>query len=97
MSAHSFVLPNFPQTTPWLTEEERAYSVWRIAKDIGEEREGVEEPSMAQCVWLAVSDYRTWMFVVMQHCVLLAQTVTFFFPSIVNTLGYDNYTSKLLL
>ncbi len=34
------------------------------------------------------------MFVAMQHCVLLAQTVTFFFPSIVTTLGYDNYTSK---
>lgn len=91
---HSFILPNFPTTTKWLSEEERAYAVWRIAQDIGQDDENEQEPTMIQSVWLAVSDYRTWMFVAMQHCILLAQTVTFFFPSIVGTLGYDNVTSK---
>lgn len=42
----------------------------------------------------AFADYRTWLFVVMQHCVLLAQTVTFFFPSIVSTLGYGKVISE---
>ncbi|ORY58890.1 allantoate permease [Pseudomassariella vexata] len=91
-----FVLPDFPQSTKWLSDEERAYAMWRIANDIGEEEEDTKEPTMMQAVWLAVSDYRTWMFVAMQHCVLLAQTVTFFFPSIVQTLGYDSVTTLLL-
>ena len=90
----SFVLPNFPHTTSWLSDEERAYAVWRIAKDIGDLDCAEDEPSMVQSAWLAIKDYRTWMFVAIQHCILLAQTVTFFFPSIVSTLGYDNYTSK---
>ncbi|KAH8651050.1 major facilitator superfamily domain-containing protein [Xylariales sp. PMI_506] len=91
-----FVLPNFPNTTKWLSEEEKAYAIWRIANDIGQDQDGAKEPSGLQSAWLAITDYRTWMFVAMQHCVLLAQTVTFFFPSIVNTLGYNNITTLLL-
>ena len=71
--------------------------MWRLAQDIGEDEEGAQEPSMMASVWLAVCDYRTWMFVAMQHCVLLAQTVTFFFPSVVKTLDYDNVTSEYSL
>jgi hypothetical protein len=32
-----FVLPNFPRTTTWLTEEERQLAVYRLQKDIGED------------------------------------------------------------
>lgn len=32
-----FVLPNFPRTTTWLTEEERELAVWRLEEDIGED------------------------------------------------------------
>ncbi|CRG83538.1 hypothetical protein PISL3812_00890 [Talaromyces islandicus] len=95
-----FVLPNFPQTTTWLSEEERAYAAWRIASDIGEasERDAEEQTkrSLFHAAKIAVMDYRTWIFVLMQHCVLLSQTVTFFFPSVVDTLGYDNITTLLL-
>ena len=31
------VLPNFPRTTSWLTEEERQLAVWRLEEDIGED------------------------------------------------------------
>jgi hypothetical protein len=30
-----FVMPNFPRTTTWLTEEEKAMAVWRLDEDIG--------------------------------------------------------------
>lgn len=96
-----FVLPNFPHTTTWLSEEERAYAAWRIASDIGEASEhDVEEEQTKESLFhaakLAIMDYRTWIFVLMQHCVLLSQTVTFFFPSVIDTLGYDNITTLLL-
>jgi hypothetical protein len=32
-----FILPNFPRTTSWLTEEEKALAVWRLEDDIGED------------------------------------------------------------
>ena len=32
-----FILPNFPRTTTWLTEEERQLAVWRLEEDIGED------------------------------------------------------------
>ena len=32
-----WVLPNFPRTTGWLTEEEKALAVWRLEEDIGED------------------------------------------------------------
>ena len=32
-----FVLPNFPRTTSWLTENERQLAVWRLDEDIGED------------------------------------------------------------
>lgn len=31
------VLPNFPRTTSWLTEEERQLATWRLEEDIGED------------------------------------------------------------
>lgn len=92
-----FILPNFPHTTKWLSEEERAYAQWRIANDIGESSADDEsDRGLLYAAKLAVTDYRTWIFVVMQHCVLLSQTVTFFFPSVVNTLGYGNIETLLL-
>ncbi len=32
-----FILPDFPRTTKWLTEEERQLAVWRLEEDIGED------------------------------------------------------------
>lgn len=32
-----FILPNFPRTTSWLSEEERALAAWRLEDDIGED------------------------------------------------------------
>lgn len=91
-----FSLPDFPSTTRWLSEEERAYSEWRIMKDIGSQNSDYQEPRMLKSALLAVQDWRTWLFVLMQHGILLSQTVTFFFPSVVSTLGYDHVETLLL-
>ena len=32
-----FILPNFPRTTTWLTENERQLAIWRLDEDIGED------------------------------------------------------------
>lgn len=32
-----FILPDFPRTTTWLTEEEKQLAAWRLDEDIGED------------------------------------------------------------
>ncbi|KAM7213837.1 phthalate transporter [Rhypophila decipiens] len=81
------VLPDYPATTKWLSEEERAFAQWRLKRDINEDDEAT-----ATTVWggakLALLDYRLYLFVLLQHLSLLSQTFQYFFPSIVGTLGY---------
>lgn len=45
---------------------------------------------------LALKDYRMYLFVLFQHTSLLSQTFQYFFPSIVNTLGYGHIETLLL-
>ena len=85
--AAAFILPDYPHTTKWLSEEERAFAAWRLAEDVNE-----EDAQHAQSVWagtkMAFKDYRLYIFVLLQHVSILSQTFQYFFPSIVNTLGY---------
>jgi MFS family permease len=59
------ILPNFPHTTKWLTEEEKALAIWRLEEDIGEEDSAVGEAE--QSLWygakLAFGDVKTYVLV----------------------------------
>lgn len=60
-----WVLPNFPTTTGWLTEQERELAVWRLQEDIGEEDFGVGE-GQERFWWglkLAFADPKTYILV----------------------------------
>lgn len=59
-----FVLPNFPRTTPWLTEEEKELAAWRLEEDIGEDDwvDSKEQTFLHGCK-LAFTDIKTWVLV----------------------------------
>ena len=59
-----FVLPNFPRTTSWLTEEERQLAVWRLEEDIGED-DWVDssQQTFLHGMKLAFQDIKTWILV----------------------------------
>ncbi|KAK4167452.1 putative MFS transporter [Cladorrhinum sp. PSN259] len=82
-----WILPDYPSTTRWLSEEERSFAAWRLLADINE-----SDDQKARTIWqgakLAFLDYRLYLFVLLQHLSLLSQTFQYFFPSIVGTLGY---------
>lgn len=63
-----FVLPNFPRTTSWLTEEERQLAAWRLEEDIGED-DWVD--SKDQTFWqgakMAFMDIKTYVMVFLPH------------------------------
>lgn len=59
-----FVLPNFPRTTSWLTEEEAAMATWRLEEDIGQDDwTASEDQSMWHGFALALKDVKMWVLV----------------------------------
>lgn len=90
-----FVLPDFPATVKWLNEEERAFAQWRLIHD-AKEADNSKSTTVMEGLKLALKDYRMYLFVLFQHTSLLSQTFQYFFPSIVNTLGYGHIETLLL-
>lgn len=88
-----FVLPNAPLQTRWLTQAERELAHTRIALDTTEKKGKVD-------VWKglreACTDYRTWIFALMQNLHLSANGFKNFLPTVVQTLGF-NTTITLVL
>lgn len=59
-----WVLPNFPRTTSWLTEEEKALAVWRLEEDIGEDDwVNSEQQTFFHGAKLAFLDIKTYVLV----------------------------------
>lgn len=89
------VLPNFPTTTKWLDDDERQFAQWRLVDDMKED-DAVEAVTIKNGLKLALQDYRLYIFMALLHLTLLSQSFTYFFPTIVNTLGYGKITTLLL-
>lgn len=58
------ILPNFPRTTKWLSEEERQLAAWRLEEDIGEDDWiSSEEQTFFHGMKLAFCDIKMWILV----------------------------------
>lgn len=91
------ILPDFPRTTTWLSEEEKQLAIWRLDEDIGQDDwVGRKEQSFLEGIKLAAADIKMWILMVMMFCIVGSASVTNFFPTVVATLGYSNITSLLL-
>jgi hypothetical protein len=90
------VMPDFPDSGPkkWLTEQERRFAIFCIASTANGEEDSVG--GIKRGIRDAVTDIKVWMLCLIQICLLSSQTWTYFFPSIVQTLGYSNTISLLL-
>ena len=76
-----FILPNFPRTTTWLTEEERLLAIWRLEEDVGEDDwVDSQHQSFKVGLKLAFSDIKTYVLMVMVFGIVASGTVTNFFP-----------------
>ncbi|RYP80773.1 hypothetical protein DL770_006093 [Monosporascus sp. CRB-9-2] len=91
----AFILPNYPATTRWLTPEERAYAQWRLVDDAGE-ADSAGASSIKEGLIMALKDPRLYLFTLLQHSSLLSQTFQYFFPTIVQTLGFGTVETLLI-
>ncbi|OBT71033.1 hypothetical protein VF21_09935 [Pseudogymnoascus sp. 05NY08] len=81
-----FILPDFPATTKWLTDEEREYAIRRLEEDNNSSQ--AESISHLQSFLRAARDWRTWLFVLAQSLCTCAGTITYFIPTLMKSLGY---------
>lgn len=95
--ASYFVLPNFPRTTSWLTEEERALAVWRLEEDVGED-DWVDSQTQTfkDGAKLAFADIKTYVLMFLLFGIVASGSVTNFFPTVVATLHKSNVETLLL-
>ncbi|KAK0662347.1 putative transporter C11D3.18C [Lasiodiplodia hormozganensis] len=88
-----FILPDFPHNTKWLTPDERQLAQDRIERDtVGLKGKGSPWDGFKQ----AAKDPKVWLFAFMQHQHLAANGFKNFFPTVVETLGF-NTTITLVL
>jgi len=88
-----FTLPDDPLHTRWLTQQERQLAHERIIQDtVGQK----PTTTTVQGLLEAAKDYRLWIFAFMQHMHLAANGFKNFFPTVVQTLGF-NTTITLVL
>jgi predicted MFS family arabinose efflux permease len=92
-----WILPNFPRTTSWLTEEERQLAVYRLQEDVGEDDwVSAESQTFFHGLKLALLDIKTWVLTILLLAIVSSASVTNFFPTVVKTLGYPNIETLLL-
>jgi len=63
-----FILPDFPRTTKWLTDDERALAIWRLDEDIGEDDWiDSKHQTFGHGMKLAAADIKMWIMVCLNN------------------------------
>ncbi|KAF2876434.1 MFS transporter [Massariosphaeria phaeospora] len=88
-----FVLPDFPSTTRWLTQDERDLATSRMELDTVQ-NEG--KTSTMNGLKQAAKDPMVWVFAIMAHMHLAANGFKNFFPTVVQTLGFKQTITLVL-
>ncbi|CVK86163.1 related to nicotinamide mononucleotide permease [Fusarium mangiferae] len=93
-----WILPDFPATTKWLTEEERAIALWRMEVDAAGEQDWTagDQQSLFHGFKLLLQDPKNWILIVVCYGAASAIAINSFFPTIVKSMGKDRITTLLL-
>ncbi|KAF2968781.1 hypothetical protein GQX73_g4834 [Xylaria multiplex] len=99
-----FLLYDFPETATFLTEEERAFVIFRLKyqgqsedKDEGSVQVAQADEFEWKYVWAAFKDWQIWVNIfVYWGIVCPLYGISLFLPSIIKNLGYVSSTAQLL-
>lgn len=107
----AFVIPDWPHTTNWLSDEEKALGVTRLIEDAGDEEQEIKTFAAFK---MAIKDYRVWLCVlgqvgllvvegcegiqtdVEQMCMQAVASLTNFLPTLVSSFGFNTINTLLL-
>jgi len=94
-----FFLPDWPSDTKWLSDEEKELAVLRLEIDQieqGATSADLTKLSHQQALAAAGKDWRTYLFCFMYLMILGSQTISYFIPSIVVSLGYEGQEAQFM-
>ena len=89
------IIPDYPHTTRYFNAQNKVLTQLRLDEDVGTadpHAVGVREGLI-----LAVKDYRTWCFGALQWSITIMIGFNFFYPTLIQGLGFSNKTEILLL
>lgn len=108
----ALVIPDWPATTKWLSEEEKALGITRLIEDAGEEETEIETMGAFK---MAAKDYRVWLCILGQvtsrtiypagrleannfdqSCLQAVASLTNFLPTLVKAFGFSTINTLLL-
>lgn len=94
-----FVMPDYPTSHgKFLTEAERTLACNRLAMDgMGLTQAAHEKVSEWAALKMTVKDWRTWSLCLLFMLGTGAQTMQYFLPSIVETLGFEGHEAQCKL
>lgn len=88
-----FVLPDFPETTRWLSPIERKLAIRRMEEDTAGVEDGdekIEGSGPMHGFWLAVTDWKVWFLAVTLTALTISLSFNAFFPTLSATMGYNS-------
>ncbi|PSK60180.1 hypothetical protein B9Z65_1078 [Elsinoe australis] len=88
-----FILLDFPATSKRLTPREREIAIHRLTEGgVTVRSEGSAKISKGKSFLLALSDWRTWGFILgyMASVIVGSSTLSYFYPTLVNGLGFTS-------
>ncbi|KAJ6031051.1 permease of the major facilitator superfamily [Penicillium herquei] len=95
-----FILPDFPDTWRLLSPEMRAVAIRRLAIEAAEadvDDEGGSGTSQLKGLKMALTDIKTYILSFAYMCIAGGGGFQYFFPTLAETLGYNNTISLLLV
>jgi len=91
-----FIMPDFPATTKWLSEEERRYAVARLVAESTVTQGADHKIGLWKATKVGVKDWRMWLFTFGQSTNTCAGTITYFIPTLVSSLGYSGKMAQFM-
>ncbi|TFY83064.1 hypothetical protein EWM64_g950 [Hericium alpestre] len=92
-----FVLPDFPATTRWLTPQERALALKRMASDFdGIGDQGETERGQLYGLHTALTDWKVWWLALAMCSNVIGLSFNAYFPTLSATLGYGTTVTLVL-
>jgi len=88
-----FIIPDFPETAKFITEEERTRLLTRLYVDRGDEKESIKDVN-----WIRVAtDYKIWLLTAVFFCCdMSAASTSAFTPTILTQLGWTSKQAQVM-
>ncbi|KAL1955180.1 hypothetical protein VTO42DRAFT_8945 [Malbranchea cinnamomea] len=93
-----FLLLDFPATTKKFSERERALAIRRLqASSVNSRSEDSPRLTSLQALRQSLTNWRTWLLVVGYMVIVGSSTLTYFYPTLVEGLGYYGHMAQYMV